>query len=227
MLIGAMLVRNEAGRWLETVLKQMKSVCDKIIILDDCSTDNTPEIAKKYGEVYYSDRSYWSSDEIKQRKYLWYLATKETKQGGWILCLDADETIPNIELLPEKIKQAEQYGCDGLGFSLYDMWSPAHYREDRYWNAHMRQWVMCVKYNPAKDYIWREQGLHCGRFPANAYERIGETWLKLQHWGWSKPEDREEKYKRYMTADPKGKYGILGQYRSILDPNPSLKEFTL
>lgn len=228
MLIGCSLVRNEAGRYLEKVLEQMRSVCDRIIVLDDHSTDDTPEICRSYGaEVFYSDRSYWGSDELRQRKFLWELATHGAGDGDWILCLDADETIPNIELLPEKLKQAEQYSCDGLGFNLYDMWSPTHYRDDALWSAHTRDWVMCVRYDASREYIWRNTTLHCGRFPVNACTRIGQTGMALQHWGWSLPEDRKEKFERYMRADPEGKNGILAQYRSILDPKPNLKEFVL
>lgn len=228
MLIGAMLVRNEADRWLRQVLEQMGQVCDKIIVLDDCSTDITPEICREYGaEVYYSDRSYWGMDELKQRKLLWHLATQEAKDGDWILCLDADETIANIERLPVAIKIADQNGGNGIAFALYDMWSPTHYREDEMWNAHLRDWVMCVKVNKQQDYMWRKTPLHCGRFPLNACNAVVNAGLKIQHWGWSRPEDRQMKYQRYVGADPEGKSGSLAQYESILYPNPNLKEFIL
>jgi glycosyltransferase involved in cell wall biosynthesis len=226
MLIGAMLVRNEAGRYLERVLEQMRLICDKLIVLDDCSTDDTPEICRAYGaEVFYSDRSYWGTNELRQRKFLWELATHEAKDGDWILCLDADEIIPSINLLLEKIKQAEQLGCDGLGFNLYDMWDENHYRDDALWNAHTRDWVMCVRYDPKKDYRWRQTKLHCGRFPVNACNKVGSTGLAIQHWGWSRPEDRKAKYLRYMRADPEGKNGSLLQYASILDKEPHLVRF--
>ena len=226
MLIGCMLVRNEAGRYLERVLEQMAKVCDKIIVLDDCSTDNTPEICKEYGaEVFPSIQSYWGTDELKQRKRLWELATKQADENTWILCLDADETIPQIEKLPDKIKLAEQYDCKGLAFNLYDMWDETHYRDDDLWNAHARDWIMCVRYDPAKEYIWRETPLHCGRFPLNACDVIGQTGLAIQHWGWAREADRQAKYKRYMEADAEGKSGSMAQYESILDPNPVLRRF--
>jgi hypothetical protein len=49
--------------------------------------------------------------------------------------------------------------------------------------------------------------------------------MAIQHWGWSRPEDRKAKYERYMKADPEGKNGSLAQYRSILDPKPALRRF--
>ena len=227
MLIGTMLVRNEADRWLRQVLKQMKSVCDKLIILDDYSTDNTPEICKEYGDVYKSERQYWGFNEIRQRKHLWELGISYANDGDWILCLDADETIPKIDLLLRKIKTAEQYKVDGLAFKLYDMWNQTHYRDDIYWCGHNGDWLMCVKYDASKQYEWCEKVLHCGRFPVNACSLLGRTGLEIQHWGWSTSKDREIKYNRYKEVDPDGKYGSINQYNSILDPSPYLKEFNL
>lgn len=227
-IIGAMLVKNEAGRYLERVLEQMRSICDEIVVLDDCSQDDTPDICMRYGAtVWHSSQSFWGVDELIQRKRLWNYATSKAEKGDWILCLDADETIANIEKLPEILKQLHGRfsNVDAIAFPLYDMWDETHYRDDELWNAHFRYWTMCVKYNPYRDYVWREQELHCGRFPTNVSSYALCPPMKIQHWGWSQEKDREEKYRRYMLVDPDGKNGSLAQYSSILDPNPTLKEF--
>jgi glycosyltransferase involved in cell wall biosynthesis len=229
-VIGMMLVRNEQDRYLKSVLEQMWSVCNRLIVLDDASDDDTPVICAEYADlVVISHQSYWGIDELKQRKKLWEIATQHARAGDWILCMDADETITNINLLPDLITYAEQQGINSIGFPLYDMWDETHYRDDKYWNAHKRSWVMCVKYFSKKKYVWREQALHCGRFPVNTnYDKIaGHKRMVIQHWGWSRAPDREAKYKRYMDADPKGKNGLIQQYQSILDKNPVLKEFCL
>ncbi len=227
-LLGMLLVRNEADRWLSQVLLGMKWACDKIVVMDDASTDATAQICINSGAtVVQASESLWGINELKRRQQLWTLAEMVAKDGDWFLCLDADETIQDIWKLPEKIKLADQYGADGLSFNLYDMWDETHYRDDELWNAHTRDWVMCVKYDANRKYIWRDTPLHCGRFPLNAWMTVGQTGLAIQHWGWSRPEDREAKYRRYMEADPEGKNGSLAQYKSILDPNPNLKEFIL
>ncbi len=228
MLIGAMLVRNEEGRYLERVLEQMAKVCGKIIVEDDASEDNTPEICKAYGaEVTSSIQSYWGTDELRQRKRLWAMVKLEVKKNDWILCLDADETLTNPEKLREAIMFADLHPeVDAIAFPLYDMWDETHYRDDEHWNAHTREWVMCVKYDPNREYVWRETPLHCGRFPLNACTNaVMVEGMAIQHWGWSRAPDREAKYKRYMAADPEGKSGSLAQYRSILDPEPVLRRF--
>jgi len=44
----------------------------------------------------------------------------------------------------------------------------------------------------------------------------------VKHLGWASPADRLKKYQRYMELDPEGKFGIIEQYKSILDPHPNL-----
>jgi hypothetical protein len=114
---------------------------------------------------------------------------------------------------------------DGLGFRLFDMWDMEHYREDEYWKAHFYPWTFAVRYDANKEYVWHEKALHCGRFPANASQRMLPTMIPVRHYGWALEEDRIKKYERYMRIDGDGKHGILAQYQSILDKNPNLVKF--
>jgi len=217
------LVRNEAGRFLERVLEQMRLVCDEVVVLDDASEDDTAEICRKYGaKVFHSPMSLFGINELVLRKTLWQYATQIAGNGGWILNLDADETLSHPEKLREMIEIADRNGADALGFRLHDMWDEKHYRDDEYWTAHRRFWPFCVRYDATRNYVWNEQPLHCGRFPINAVSRLVDAKIDILHWGWSREADRLAKYQRYKQID-KGGYGIAAQYESILDPNPVLR----
>ena len=71
MIYAQMIGRNESSRFLEDVLEKLSSQVDKIIFTDDCSTDNTPEIAAKYAEVFQSPEPLYKVNEAKLRAYAW------------------------------------------------------------------------------------------------------------------------------------------------------------
>ena len=118
MIVGAMLVRNESGRWLEKVLSEMCKVCDTFVIVDDASDDNTVQIChnvmsmghKKTLHVFKSHESLWATNEVDQRKKLWDMATSKIPNGGWILNFDADEIPVNINLVGD---WTDIYATDG------------------------------------------------------------------------------------------------------------------
>ena len=228
-IIVGMLVKNEAGRWLRQVCAILKDISDYFIVLDDASTDNTPNICKEYAnKVKYSIESMWEINEVVLRKQLFNLCMKQSdNENDWIMIIDADEIICNhIQVKKEMMAIDEK--CKAFGFRLYDMWTNEHYRNDNLWHAHEHSWFMAFRAIKKDNYKWEEQNLHCGRFPLDLICRgdmVYNSLNKIKHMGWSTPEDREIKYKRYMRLDQNGKYGILEQYLSILDKDPKLVKF--
>ena len=71
MIIAQMIGKNESDRFLENVLERLSSQVDKIIFTDDCSDDNTPEIASKYAEVFQSPEPLFRVHEGKLRAFAW------------------------------------------------------------------------------------------------------------------------------------------------------------
>jgi glycosyltransferase involved in cell wall biosynthesis len=55
MIIAQMVGRNESSKYLKDVLKRIRDQADLIIFTDDCSDDNTAEIAGQYAEVYVNE----------------------------------------------------------------------------------------------------------------------------------------------------------------------------
>lgn len=81
-----MIVRNEEKN-LERCLKSVKDYVDEIIVVDTGSTDQTPQIAKKYGAKVFSHE--WKKSFAEARNQSLSYA-----RGKWILVLDADEELP-------------------------------------------------------------------------------------------------------------------------------------
>lgn len=220
-IIGGLLVKNEADRWLSEFLASFKILCDEIIVLDDCSTDNTVEICSIYSDkVYLCHKSYWENEEFKVREKLFELCLNEASINDWIIILDADELINEPLALKEFMKNVP-IECNGFGLKLYDMWDDEHYRSDEYWTAHKRIWQMATRKKDI-EYTFRKSKLHCGRLPLLEDKIIYNEKFYIKHMGWSTEKDRQFKYDRYIKCDPKGVYGWLDQYKSILDKNPNL-----
>lgn len=226
-IIGGLLCRNEEHRWLTKYLQQMEVLCDELIVLDDKSTDKSQELCFMYGaEIHTSYESMFDKNESELRKRLWNLCCKNAKEKDWIIILDADELFNNVIDLRTFLRSPGFDKINLLGFKLYDMWDESHYRYDKMWNAHERFWLMCIRYKFDK-YTFNESKLHCGRWPNEIVKQSMEEMhiindIYIKHMGWSTPEDRQKKYDRYMKLDGEGKFGILEQYKSILDPSPNL-----
>ncbi|WP_242872345.1 glycosyltransferase, partial [Clostridium coskatii] len=220
----AMLIRNESGKFLERVLTHAAKYVDNVVILDDASEDNSVEICKKIFEnmtlTLVQNKKHGFNNEVILRKQLWEITA--STNPDWILFLDADEIFEDriCKVIRELINQPN---FDYYAFRLYDMWDENHYREDFYWKSHKYYRPFLIRYQPNFNYNWQEKPLHCGRIPENIFSLPGcICYVKLKHLGWSTKELRQSKYIRYLKADPEGKYGILEQYKSILDENPRL-----
>lgn len=220
----ALLVRNEADRYLDKVLNQARQYIDEAVILDDASEDNTVEVCKSLLQgiplTLVSNSEPGFHNEVTLRKQLWDLTV--STHPDWILILDADEIFEDkaVKLLRELALRQDIFH---YYFRLYDLWDENAYREDTYWSAHKWYRPFMIRYIPDFEYRWRETPQHCGRFPENIHQHYGEIHpLRIKHLGWMKPEDRLKKYRRYQELDPDAVYGIKEQYESILDPNPNL-----
>lgn len=220
----SMVVKNEGDRYLRRMLEAAREYIDDAVIIDDGSTDNTVDIIKEVLEgipfKIIQNKESKFSNETELRKQQWY-ETIETNPD-WIMFLDADE------IFEDKFKDhvrdmMKNIDVDGYIFRLYDLWDENNFRDDRLWSAHNTYRLFMIRYQKNFRYLFTETAQHCGRMPANCLELgYGKSNLRLRHYGWAKLEDRIEKYQRYMTLDPDGKFGSLDQYRSILDSNPKL-----
>lgn len=230
-IIMGLLCKNEKDRFIEKYLEENLILCDRLVVLDDKSTDRTLEYVKKFSKtsaipisIFTSTHSQWASAEWKQRKKLFDLCNAYASERDWIVILDCDEFITNPIDLRNQMLDSDH---DFIGIRLYDMWNDTHYRDDKYWMAHNNYMTLACRKNLTES-IWRTTPLHCGRFPMiHTTYGIGTLPVqnKLKHMGWATEKDRIKKHQRYLMADPIGQWGWMEQYQSILDENPNLIEF--
>jgi len=101
-----MIIKNEE-KLLDKFLSKIKKYVDEIIVVDTGSTDNSFEIAKKYGKVYSFE---WKDDFSSARNFSISKASSD-----WILVLDPDEIVDKENLIKiKKIIKENKY----LGYRL-------------------------------------------------------------------------------------------------------------
>ena len=227
-LILGCLVYNEAKRFLEKFLSDISQLTNKIVIIDDGSTDNSVSICSKYtSNIYQTDRL-MAKDESILRSKLWEKCIKIAKEGDYILIQDCDElyTKNSIQNFEKTIYTAEKLQADSIAHIKYDMWNKNQYREDPpYWQAHFNYLVWCVKYRKNYDYYFNNMKLHCGSIPINAYYNAFPSKLQVQHMAYSTLELRKQKVEFYKQLDPNAQGFMKNQYDLILDENPTLIDF--
>ena len=199
-IVTAILARNEAGRDLPDVLARAATYSDQILLLDDRSTDSTPEIARKHGaEVRRrAGPAAWGA-EAPARAELWDWAV-EVAKDGWILINDADML---LEGDPRPLTGS--WSVNTWSWVLYDLWSDTAAREDEYWVGHLvpRPWMVCPSRVP-EGWVpeWPDRGIHCGHLPLN--------WPMVS--GVVRPEDVYWRHHAYIT--PSRRRAKWEQYQS-------------
>ena len=111
-------VRNE--EWILPTFLELNSVwADHIVILDQCSTDSTPLIAKQHPKVRYFENKNPKFDELYRQIFLYEKAREIPTKKAIIFFLDADEYIPPSQIGSEEwehIKKLEE------GTRIYTRW---------------------------------------------------------------------------------------------------------
>lgn len=222
MLYAQMVGRNESSRFLESVLERLSTQVDKIIFTDDCSTDNTAEIAAKYAEVFTTPEPLFTKHEGQLRAFAWGNLEKFAKEGDWILAIDCDEKLYHINDMD--IKQVlSKSEFDVVNVRFYHMWNETHYRVDKLWAPNNSSRIFRFKYGAG----FQNKALACGSEPTYVPQWIRQKnyWkdsgLIMQHLGYTFDEDKKSKYERYSTLDG-GQFHALNHINSIIDPNPVL-----
>jgi glycosyltransferase involved in cell wall biosynthesis len=225
MLIAQMIARNEADRYLKDVLDRLSEQVDVISFTDDCSDDNTLELAESYDKVVATrtDEPTFSVHEGRLRSFAWRHLETIANPGDWILAIDADEMFYPGDSLDLMLGQ-DRY--DVLSVRFYHMWDEKHYRFDKAWKPTRSSRLFRFQEGGR----FRDRALACGSEPTYVMNLIQKrrffthTGFRMKHLGYVKDIDKISKYDRYMTLDG-GDYHSLNHIKSIVDLSPKLKEW--
>jgi len=213
MILGLCCARD-AQAWVGEALTSHLRVCDRVLFLDDCSRDATPDIARAIdGVECYRQARQWGRNEARDRNWLFAMAHRHNP--AWCWWFDADETLyagtrEDILSVPPEV--------NALGSWLMNLWGdPQHYARD--WS---RAKSAVFRYIPEAclGYQWTGQGpyqIHCGgrpRVPAYLDEgRHVASPIQELHWGWMDRAAADMKLCRYRVWD--NAYRTTPDYRKL------------
>lgn len=213
MLTVASIVRNEADRFLPSALEAWGEFADRIVVLDDGSTDATPDILKAADVEYHRQEPLMAGAEWKARRKLWRLASED---ADWVLHLDADQ-VPSCDPRPHLEPPVS-------AFRVYDLWSEDTYRSDAWWTGHKRCWWPSVHVPSLPGGFtdeWPERGWHSGHVPANVPGPVHPVQgCAILHYAYASPELREEKAAMYDDLAPHLTEQERFHASTITTPNP-------
>lgn len=224
-VIAQMVGRNESERFLKDVLERLSKQVDEIVFTDDCSDDNTAEIASNYANVYKTPKRMFNVHEARLRKYAWLNLENHATEGDWIIAIDCDEMlydIDNIDGLDIKsvLNRSEK---DVVNVRFYHMWNQTQYRVDKLWAPTNSSRIF--RYLNGGTFFDRE--LACGSEPTYVLNMLKQNnfWVNsgliMKHLGYVYDEDKKSKYERYSQLDG-GKFHNINHINSIVDENPVL-----
>ena|SRR3990167_3961190 len=220
-LCVALLVKDEASKFLASWLEATSAFADKIVALDDHSADNTPQLLKANPKVAYfewNNAPIWGKEAPARRTLLELSIQQKT---DWIMVLDAD-------MLPLRDpKELMLEDVDAIAFRLFDMWSENAYREDNFWQAHFRPRIWATRTGTLPKFPeWPSRGIHCGHFPLNFRPKrviLGPEDYSLLHYAYANYQDRVEKSWRYQSQFDQMSEQEIAHAKSILDLTPTLQ----
>jgi len=222
MIYAQMIGRNESSRFLEEVLERLSHQVDKIIFTDDCSEDNTAEIAAKYAEVFKTPQPLFTHHEGQLRAFAWGNLEKFAKLGDWVIAIDCDEKLFHTE--GEDIASVlAKSPYDVVNVRFYHMWNNTQYRVDKLWAPNNSSRIFRFIDNGG----FLNRKLACGSEPTYVRDLIAKKnyWLDsklvMQHLGYIEDSDKLLKYERYSNLDG-GEFHALNHINSIIDKDPVL-----
>jgi glycosyltransferase involved in cell wall biosynthesis len=225
-MIGLLRVKNEE-RWIARAVGSLAKCCDEIVILDDHSSDGTPEIARQCGAVVIHS-PFEGIDEARDKTWLVAECYRRgiLAAGAIALMIDGDEALVAHHDL--YIKQTLEIG-DAASLRVLYLWDDEqHVRLDGIYGRFYRPSAWrCA--GPDRDVFVTigsaKCGLHCSNVPYDRAHKAVRCSAVLLHYGYMLRDDRIRKYRAYNSIDPGNEYEDCYRHIVIGDLFPADSRF--
>ena len=223
--VGMLRIHNEA-RWIEEVILSTLSLCGRVFVMDDHSTDDTPAILQrlqnKIGDwLIVLPSPFEGLNESRDKNWLHDQIVANCKPE-WILCIDGDEVLEGpaaeaitktIALYPEvqswalKIEflwnNPQTVRCDRI---YGEFWRPSLYRvfHEVPGNADSRTLLREFRFQstPFGRHVNGDTpNLHCSSVPQRMIHGFKRIPARLKHYGYMERAWRVAKLDYYTSID--------------------------
>jgi Methyltransferase domain/Glycosyl transferase family 2 len=205
-LAGMLRVRNES-RWIERVIKSIAPLCNGgIFILDDKSTDNTPELARQCGATVILSNAP-GIDETRDKNAL-LKSIMELSNPDWVLHIDGDEEMEpaGVEVIRQAIRD---HKAQTFSLPILYLWDRENQiRVDGIYGRFARESLFATAntngiFRPTAHGMGTTANLHCSNVPADlAKGAVALPGARLIHYGYIDRAMRLKKWDFYNTVDP-------------------------
>jgi glycosyltransferase involved in cell wall biosynthesis len=194
-MIGLMRVKNEA-RWIERCVESILPVCERVLVLDDHSTDGTPYLCSSIPGVNVFDSPFSGLDETRDKNYLLDKARGEE----WVLMIDGDELLDPACLA--EVHRAQQLPVNAFSFRVLYLWDSEHQVRTDGVYGRFRRPSMFRPGNHRFESTRAGGNFHCGNVPLALQPNAHPLDASLLHFGYMHKADRLRKYAWYNDRDP-------------------------
>ena len=230
-LVAATIIRNEANNYLREWLKNIGKIADYHIFLDDASDDDTPQIITQHlkshmGELHQRRTSLFRENEPALRGELWEHVRRVSRDGDWILIVDADEFYDeHLTGIKQKLLDNKFPDAEVVKVSCLDMWNPYDYRIDGFWSP-LGTDVRIIRYHDIP-FGSTSTRLHMPPYPAQTNtEKNLDVFIPKIHVAYLRDSDKSRRYEFYtQNVSPVADNLSYRHAMSIMDKNVKLKTY--
>lgn len=215
-IFTAMLrIKNEA-RWIKRVVESVQPVCERVMVLDDHSTDDTVAICEELGCTVIRS-PFTDLHEGRDKQFMLEKVWEAGAQiGDSILCVDGDEVLveKDIRALKQAV-EAPRVVCGSM--KIVYLWNAENQArvDGVYKNFRRPSFFKLTRRDLTFKRTEHGGNLHCSSAPAQLLEKCLPLNVRLLHFGYLHQEDRIRKYRWYRRIDATNAGAFEDNYRHV------------